>query len=748
MRPLGWCLGIVVAISLLSMGGMADATTGLVRRSGRSLTLNGHPLYVHGVNQYHLFYKPPEMVDEVLRHAVWFGGNTYVRTWAFCNGVSAEGFCFQPQPRVYDETTFRKLDFVLARANHYELRVVLPLVNNWDDFGGMNQYVAWCGVTSGGHDAFYTNACAKQLYKDYVRHVLSRVNTITGVPYKNDPAILAWQLANEPSCESDPTGNTLHAWIQEMAAYVKSLDPNHLVSTGEEGWYTSKGSDWRHNGSKGADFLRDSAVTDVDIASFNLYPEPYALDEPGAVGWIDEHVHDAHDVVHKPVLLGEFGWRVPRQLLGGFSVGTETWRVDWGFHPASPQRVANPSEDGNGALCYTGTVPAGGSAAGERRFPGPGLNVSGLDLLRMVVYLPIGAPAGLQAVLYTKSGPNWVWREGSTVSLAPGGWTTLTFPVASAFQPSAIHSVGVKLFNGARHYSGGLVIDGVSAISTQPGRTLADRERVYRDWYRRLDVDDADGAMVWILYPHEPDTTWMPNYDGYGVYVPEDQPMLQRMQEYSARMAQKSTLSPDAFPTVTIQKPASGETVKGLVTIVANATDKQGVAKVSYSVDGGSPKSMVGLSGNLWQAVWDSTGTPNGTHLLTVEATNSTGLSKGQSQSVTVQAANSPANILYVKWITMALGQRGGKRQAVATVAVVDGQQRPVGGVTVFTRWSGAATDRDVITTNAAGVTGQIFSNETPTASGVFRITVEHVTKNGSTYLPALNIETSDQISF
>ena len=48
-------------------------------------------------------------------------------------------------------------------------------------------------------------------------------NSITGVPYRDDKAILAWQFGNEMHNASD-------AWLTEMAAYIKSLDKNHLVS--------------------------------------------------------------------------------------------------------------------------------------------------------------------------------------------------------------------------------------------------------------------------------------------------------------------------------------------------------------------------------------------------------------------------------------------------------------------------------------------------------------------------------------
>lgn len=47
----------------------------------------------------------------------------------------------------------------------------------------------------------FTLFCAQTL--------LTRKNHLTGVEYRDDPTILAWELMNEPRCTTDPSGNTL-----------------------------------------------------------------------------------------------------------------------------------------------------------------------------------------------------------------------------------------------------------------------------------------------------------------------------------------------------------------------------------------------------------------------------------------------------------------------------------------------------------------------------------------------------------
>jgi hypothetical protein len=124
-------------------------------------------------------------------------------------------------PGEYDPQAFEALDMVLDVARSKGIRVIIPLVDNWSWWGGVNEYAAFRGKPG---SAFWSDPQLLQDYKQTVRFVLERVNTRTQIPYKDDPTILAWETGNELHCP--------HRWTSEIAAYMKEIDPNHLVIDG------------------------------------------------------------------------------------------------------------------------------------------------------------------------------------------------------------------------------------------------------------------------------------------------------------------------------------------------------------------------------------------------------------------------------------------------------------------------------------------------------------------------------------
>ena len=309
----------------------AAASTSFVKRSGPRLQVNGTTFRFAGTNNYYLFYKSTAMVDAVLDKAK-AAGFTVLRTWASqevqdpdgSNSVSppGAGVWFQYWDAAAGKPAIKtgpdgidRLDYVVWKAKQDGIRLVLPLVNNWNNFGGMDQYVKWAGGSY--HDDFYTNATIRGWYRDWINYLLNRTNTLTGLKYKDDPTIMTWELGNEPRCvsagvyprSSTCTTATLTTWADEMSTYIKSIDPNHLVSVGDEGFYAkdTSSSDWTINGGDGVDTIAFAKLKNIDVMSYHLYPGGWGKDAAWGDKWITDHQADARKV-GKPVMLGEFGW--------------------------------------------------------------------------------------------------------------------------------------------------------------------------------------------------------------------------------------------------------------------------------------------------------------------------------------------------------------------------------------------------------------------------------------------------------
>ena len=302
---------------------------GFVTRHGAGLKLGGKPFRIVGSNNYYLMYKSPAMVDAVFADAKVAGFNV-MRTWGFLdignqdgsNSVRGiqEGIYFQywdgDSPAYNDGPTgLEKLDYMLFAARQAGIRLVIPLTNNWNDFGGMDQYVRWRGGQY--HDDFYTDPVIRGWYKDWISHVLNRVNPLTGLAYKDDPTVMTWELGNEPRClsagayprSSNCTTQTLVDWADEMTRHIKAVDSNHLASVGDEGFFCDSpdDADWTRNCGEGVDSVALSRLPAVDVISFHLYPDHWGKDRAWSDAYISRHLTEAKRV-GKPVMLGEFGW--------------------------------------------------------------------------------------------------------------------------------------------------------------------------------------------------------------------------------------------------------------------------------------------------------------------------------------------------------------------------------------------------------------------------------------------------------
>jgi mannan endo-1,4-beta-mannosidase len=211
----------------------------------------------------------------------------------------------QPEPGEFNERAFRLLDRVCYQFGRLGVRLVMPLANYWDWRGGIPQYVEWSDSAESKAD-FYTDEQCQEWYRNFVRKVLQRENTVTGVQYRDDPTVMLWELANEPRVGSASYAD-YRQWTKETAEFIKSIDDTHLVTTGMEGFY--QGGPVGHDDSR---YVETHQLEAIDACSFHLYPEAWNISVEQGTGWIREHTRMATEDVGKPGFLGEFGMEVDR----------------------------------------------------------------------------------------------------------------------------------------------------------------------------------------------------------------------------------------------------------------------------------------------------------------------------------------------------------------------------------------------------------------------------------------------------
>ena len=232
----------------------------------------------------------------------------------------------QPEPGVYNDDVLDGLDYLLMELGKRDMTAVLYFNNAWEWSGGYTQYVAWANnepVLVPRVDGWFSynafagefvrNERAKELFFDHVRYIVTRTNRYTGIKYIDDPAIFSWQICNEPrafSSKEQDNKEAFAAWLAESARLIRELDPNHMISTGSEGFY---GCEWDMELCERIHAIEEIAYINCHVWPYNWkwmrgdhMREDLQRSCENTEEYIAMHVELA-EKINKPLVVEEFG---------------------------------------------------------------------------------------------------------------------------------------------------------------------------------------------------------------------------------------------------------------------------------------------------------------------------------------------------------------------------------------------------------------------------------------------------------
>ncbi|KQM69301.1 beta-mannosidase [Pedobacter sp. Leaf216] len=328
---------IYLLIASMFFIGMATAQQSFVKQKGHQFLIGEKPYYYIGTNYWYggllALEKDPargklRLIKELdflkskginnLRVLVSSEGEGKI------NGVVRVKPALQTQHNVFDTALMKGLDFLLMEMGRRKMYAVLYLSNNWEWSGGFMQYLNWNGKIDNDTlkrkltwdeqrdytSKFYSCDACKADYQKQVYFVLQHKNAYTGKKYINEPAIMAWELANEPRPMRLEAIGAYKAWITNSASYIKSMDKNHLVTIGTEGFMGTE---------ENLDLFKEiHAGVNIDYLTIHIWPKnwgwfkeaPTKESLQGVIHKTSDYVN-VHEVVaiqlNKPLVIEEFG---------------------------------------------------------------------------------------------------------------------------------------------------------------------------------------------------------------------------------------------------------------------------------------------------------------------------------------------------------------------------------------------------------------------------------------------------------
>lgn len=335
---------------IVGLSSVSFAQPGFVKVDGMQFTINGKPYRYIGANYWYggLLATNGEKGKQRLKTELDFlkkNGVNNLRVTIGAEGLTDYKFCvpnekvLMPKPGEFKENIIYGLDYLLNELGKRDMKAVLHFTNTWDWSGGIDTYLAWNGYGDPPHSKyggytwdknqeytskFYTcQPCMDEL-DVYIKYILHRTNSISHKKYINDPAIMAWEIINEPRPMAQSAVPAFLAWMQHVSALIRSVDKNHLITTGSEGEIASFNDI--------SIYKQEHADKNIDYLTIHIWPKNWAWFRDTAIvagypqtvanatAYINRHVEIAKQL-NKSLVIEEFG--LPRDQQS-FSISSTT----------------------------------------------------------------------------------------------------------------------------------------------------------------------------------------------------------------------------------------------------------------------------------------------------------------------------------------------------------------------------------------------------------------------------------------
>lgn len=341
---------IVLIVWMFCSDYLLHAQENFVKQSGTQLTINGKPYKYVGTNYWYgglLALKGKEGKKRLKKELNFLKnkGVNNLRVMVGAEGVLDYKYsvpladALQPQKGIYRDSILYGLDYLLNEMGKRNMKAVLHFTNTWDWSGGLGQYLEWNGYSPQLHSKvehydwnkyrdyitqFYNCQPCKEDVANYIKYILKHKNSINGINYVADPTIMSWQIINEPRPMRSVNNQVFLDWIKNTAALIKSIDTNHLLSTGSEGDIASDND---------IDIYKTMhADKNIDYLTIHMWPKNWGWFKDTAMNasmdtifkkagiYTEKHAAIAQEL-NKPLVIEEFG--MPRDL-SSFDIASPT----------------------------------------------------------------------------------------------------------------------------------------------------------------------------------------------------------------------------------------------------------------------------------------------------------------------------------------------------------------------------------------------------------------------------------------